>query len=492
MTTDQLKIPIPEVQHDELLFDGGEKNNHVTEVHPDIQRFSPEEQKKILRRIDWRILPIVGAVYFISIMDRNNLGSAAIAGMTKDLELSVGMRYSILTLSFFPTYILFELPSTVVIRWITPRWHLSTICLTWGVLLIIMGFLNDWKDMVGLRVILGFLEAGFFPGCMYFLSTWYTRYEMHKRYSLWYFMGSSASAFAGILAYGLMQMDSLQGLAGWRWIFIMEGVITLIIAIIAYAVLVGFPESNKRYYKFLNDEEVKFVLARINADREDAELKEAFSLKRYFAHGLDWKLWAFALIFCMTLIVTYSFAYFLPIILQQRMGFSIAAAQCLIAPPYFTAGLWMFVTGWIGDRYKMRAPILLFHGVLACIGLPLMAFTKNNGSMYFGAFLSTVAVNANIPCIMAYQANNIRGHWKRAFSSALFVGMGGVGGIAGSLVFRSKDAPGYLPGIIACIVSQGIMIAILLVTSLIFMRQNRKADAGQVVIEGLPGFRYTI
>lgn len=89
--------------------------------------------------------------------------------MARDLHLSEGMRYSIITLAFFPPYIVFELPSTVLIRWIGPRIHLSSICMTWGLLLIGMGYTHDWKVMAGLRAILGFLEAGFFPGCLYFL-----------------------------------------------------------------------------------------------------------------------------------------------------------------------------------------------------------------------------------------------------------------------------------------------------------------------------------
>jgi MFS family permease len=85
-----------------------------------------------------------------------------------------------------------------------------------------MGFLHDWQSMAALRVILGILEAGFFPGSVYLLSTWYVRYEVQKRYSVFYIIGSLASACAGILAFGFMQMAGLQGLGGWRWIFIME------------------------------------------------------------------------------------------------------------------------------------------------------------------------------------------------------------------------------------------------------------------------------
>jgi MFS family permease len=140
--------------------------------------------------------------------------------MSKELVL-IGWRYQIITLVFFTTYVVFQFPSTIVIKKIGPRLHLGTITLLWGACMIGMGFVKDWKTLAALRVILGILEAGFFPGSVYLLSTWYCRFELQKRYASFYVIGSFASALSGILAYGLMQMNGLAGLSGWRWIFIM-------------------------------------------------------------------------------------------------------------------------------------------------------------------------------------------------------------------------------------------------------------------------------
>lgn len=127
-----------------------------------------------------------------------------------------------MTLVFFPPYIVFQIPSTVIVRAIGPRIHLGTITLLWGTVMIGMAYVNDWQTMSGMRVLLGVLEAGFFPSCVYLLSTWYTRYDMGKRYSVFYIVGCVASAFAGILAYGLIKLAGKNGLAGWRWIFVSD------------------------------------------------------------------------------------------------------------------------------------------------------------------------------------------------------------------------------------------------------------------------------
>jgi MFS family permease len=472
----------------------GKESNRLSDVGSDeaiLAEFSKEEEARILRRIDLRLVLTVGFMYCVSLMDRTNLSAANIAGMSKALGLEIGERYSIITLVFFTTYVVFQFPSTLIIKKIGPRIHLSTITFTWGIIMIGMGFLKNWQSMAALRVVLGILEAGFFPGSVYLLSTWYCRFEVQKRYSVFYIVGSLASACSGILAFGFMQMEGLQGLGGWSWIFIMEGILTCIIAVLGYIFIVNFPDDAHHNWNFLSARELRFVLARVNADRADA-VPEEWALRKFLGPALDIKPWAYGMIFGMTTTVTYALAYFLPIILHNGMGFSIGASQCLIAPPYAFAAILMFATAWIGDKYRIRGPLIIFNAVLCLIGLPIMGWHKNLGVRYFAVFLTTAGANANVPTVLTYQANNIRGHWKRAFCSAALVGMGGVGGIIGSLVFRSQDAPKYHPGLYAAITSQLIVIIIVLALTPYFYYSNKKADRGEKIIEGIEGFRYTI
>jgi MFS family permease len=138
--------------------------------------------------------------------------------MNVDLKLNSLMgtvsRYSVVTLVFFTTYIVFQPPATVIVRYLGPRVFLSTIVVAWGAVMIGMGFVHTFESMAAMRIVLGILEAGFFPSCVYLLSTWYTRYDIGKRYSVFYILGSLASACAGILAYGLMQLKGREGLNG--------------------------------------------------------------------------------------------------------------------------------------------------------------------------------------------------------------------------------------------------------------------------------------
>ncbi|EKD16149.1 putative phthalate transporter [Drepanopeziza brunnea f. sp. 'multigermtubi' MB_m1] len=458
-------------------------------------RWSAEEQARIIRKVDLRLIPVCGLLYCASLLDRTNLANAAIAGM--NLELNIrnvnGVdRYSLITLMFFITYTIFQPPGGILTRKFGPRLFLSALCFLWGIVVIGFGFAEHWSHLVGMRAVLGLLEAGFFPGVVYLMSTWYKRYEMGKRYACFYLIGAGASAFGGILAYGLMQMDGVAGYRGWRWIFIIEGIMTCCVALVGARFLLSFPDSsNSRSLRFLTADEQQCILERVNVDRGDADVAK-FNFRQWLAGGKDWKIWAYALIFGCITTVSYALAYFLPIILNSDLGFSIGLSQCLVAPPYVFSAIVMILTGWWGDKYQMRGPPLVFNAILAIVGLSILGFHDTPGIRYFGVFLAAAGANANIPVCMSYQANNIRGQWKRAFCSATLVGFGSLGGIVGSTVFRAQDRPGYRPGIVTTIASQGVIILLVAILSLDIRRQNAKADRGEKVLEeGDASFRYT-
>jgi len=139
-----------------------------------------------------------------------------------------------------------------------------------------------------------------------------------------------------------------------------------------------------------------------------------------------------------TTIQNYAVGFFLPVILHQKLGFSGAASQGLSTPPYIAAMFLMLAEGIISDRIRLRYPMLVFNSFLTIMGLCLLVWAPTAAGQYAGAVFATAGPSANLPAIMVFQANNIRGTWRRAFSSASLIGMGGVGGITGSLVFRSQ------------------------------------------------------
>ncbi|KAJ5951663.1 uncharacterized protein N7479_010076 [Penicillium vulpinum] len=484
---------------------------HVDDITgQDSISLNASEQTKLRRKIDIRVTCVLGVLYMLSQIDKNNLGNANIAGMRTDLKLD-GSRYSMVVLFMFITYVSFQPVAVILLRKMGARSYFTSIALLWGTTEICLGFVRQWYDLIPLRLLLGLFEAGVFPGSLYMMTCWYPRYELQQRVALFYFIGTLASAFTGILAYGFSQLagrgagpswwsgtedPSEGGIAGWRWIFIMFGVITCGASLICSPFVVDFPEVvlergvQKWSVPFLTPREAEFVVSQIETDRSDIYAEE-FNLRQYLLSAADLKVWAHAAIFCLTTTTNYAVVYFLPIIFREGLGFSLVASQCLTAPPYILACLWMVTLGWISDRLRIRSSFVIFNALCSIIGLCLLGFTSHTASRLVGAFLTTASGSSNLPSTLAWQSNNVRGQWKKAMTSALSVGAGGIGGIIGGTVFRTGDAPDYRPGIIATIIANGLIVVISLLLALKYTRANKRVESGGKPIEGLQSFRYT-
>lgn len=216
-----------------------------------------------------------------------------------------------------------------------------------------------------------------------------------------------------------MQMEGVGGLRGWRWIFIIEGIITCLVAIAGWFIILDFPDKAEKK-GFLTQTEAAVILRRIEIDRADS-VHDPLTWAKFLHHLQDIRLWAYATMFMSTTMPAYAFSYFLPVILLG-MGYTPGAANALSAPPSIAAMITAMSFAWIGDKYRVRAPIIAAQSLLAIIGLMIVAYAENNGARYFGTFLGVCGCQGNVPAILAYQSNNIRGQSKRSVGSALQIG----------------------------------------------------------------------
>lgn len=452
------------------------------------QQEDPAFVKRTLLWMDIRILPILALVYSFSFIDRINLGAAYAAGMATTLELTVGARYTIVTCLYFVPYILLQLPGNFVLRKLGVRNWLSFLVLSWGAVQLGMGFVKNWEELLATRVLLGAFEAPLYPALIWIISAWYKRYEVQTRISIFSMLAGTAGGMSPLLGYGLSLLEGKRGLEGWRWIFIVEGAITMFLALITFLFVPAFPEENS----FLTKEQTEFVLRRINEDRGDA-LPDEITIKKVLHHMSDWTLWAYGVLFMLAVMPNYATGYFLPIILAG-MGYDRKGTLVRSAMPSIAAIPVIVAVGWLSDRYQNRALFITALVLLSILGCSLTAWHSDNGIRYFGAFLTYMASVAGGPTIVAYSSNNVVGHSKRAVQTAMLVACGSVGGIMAATVFRNQDRPKYIPGLIATMVSQGIIAIVLVVLTLRHSYWNKRARDGTLKepLEGLPGFLYTL
>ncbi|RDB25088.1 hypothetical protein Hypma_007608 [Hypsizygus marmoreus] len=448
----------------------------------------PVFERRTMRYVDWRILPLLALLYSFALIDRINLGAAFTAGMGADLKLTQGGRYSIATCLYFVPYILLQLPGNLVLRRFGVRNWLTFSVVGWGAVQLGMGFVPAWGYLTLCRILLGALEASFFPAMLYIISTWYKRHEVQKRIAIFYLLSITASGVSPILAYALSLLDGQRGIRGWEWIFIIEGAITLFLGILSWLFIPDFPDQNT----FLTPAQTALVLKRIEDDRGDS-IPDKITKEKVFQHLGDWTLWAYGTMFMCSTLPAYAQAYFISIILRG-LGWSKTNALLLSAPPYGPSIVTTLFFSWLSDKLKHRGGFILIQALICVVGLILTAFASNGNVRYFGIFLTNAGNSGTIPGILAYASNNVVSHSKRSVQTAMTVCLGGVGGIIASTTFRTRDAPRYFPGLAVTIGSQCLLVLTLGITHIHFRRLNRLSRENKLSkpLEGQPGFFYTL
>lgn len=309
-------------------------------------------------------------------------------------------------------------------------------------------------------------------------------------------LGITSTGLSGLLAYGIQTLDGTAGLEGWRWIFIIEGIATCVCGAVALFILPDLPArcTQRGLFgllpPFLTAEESDLIQARIESDRGDAT-QDKLTAKRILYVLRDWKVWDLTLLLFYANVAQYAFAYFLPVILRRSFGYSAAKSQLFTFPPYAVASVFVMFVAWLSDKIKLRGPIIILNSCLYFVGVAMMAFLTDPNQRYAGVFIGVAGMTANLPTIWAYQHNNVVGQTKRAISTALMIMGGALAGIISGNLFQARDAPDYRPALIVCMAFQGAIVLHILKNFFVFRRANRKADREELVIEGVPGFRYT-
>lgn len=217
---------------------------------------------------------MLACLYLISQLDRANIGNAKIEGLDKDLGLS-GVQYNICNSIFFVPYVLLEVPSNILLKKFSrPSIYLGILVTSWGIVMTCHGFVKNFPGLLVLRLILGSLEAGFYPGAVYLCTFWCKSShvcptpwspakfasdmpkELATRISIFYCASSLSGAFSGLLAAGIAEMDGVGGYSGWQWIFILEGLLTIALGVMTFFLLVDSPRLSG---KWLNPEEIRYL-----------------------------------------------------------------------------------------------------------------------------------------------------------------------------------------------------------------------------------------
>ncbi|KAM7207921.1 Major facilitator superfamily domain containing protein [Naviculisporaceae sp. PSN 640] len=408
-------------------------------------------ERRILFKMDTRILPVLALLFLCSFLDRTNVGNARILGLEHDLGLT-NLQYNQGLAVFYATYIASELPSNLVLKKITPKIWLPLLTVIWGIITMCLGFVRNFGSFFAVRAILGIAEGGLLPGMVLYLSGLYTRQEMALRIGIFYTAASLSGAFGGLLARGLSAIGPRGGLEGWRWILIIEGLITVVAGLVAYLLL----PSSILTAPYLSQEEKEFAVQRLQGYGDEGSLErfnpalereEKFKWSEVGRGIFNLQVWLTATAYFAILSGLYSFGLFLPTIINDLHITSNAnETQLWSVIPYAVATPVTVFVAFLSDRLKRRGTVMLFTLPVAIIGYAVIANVSSAQVRFGMTCLMAIGMYSSVPCVLVWNSNNSAGHYKRATTSALQLAIANCGGFVATFVYPSVDGPLYHKG----------------------------------------------
>ncbi|KAH0831938.1 major facilitator superfamily domain-containing protein [Lanmaoa asiatica] len=448
--------------------DSEEKSSQVETQLSNTLKYDSPEDRRLRRKVDARLLPILTLLYLLSFLDRTNIANAKLDGLTTDLGMSASAYNAALAL-YFAGYVIFEIPANVCqLNRFDPQFWLPSLTLVWGIVSIAQGLVTNQAGLFGIRFLLGLAEAGLFPGVVYLFSVYYLRRERSWRVAVFFGGAALAGAFGGVFAYAIGLMNGVGGRKGWQWIFILEGILTAVVSLAAYFVVPTW--SHKA--KFLTEEERSRLVEKLQAD-SDAGMDQSFQWSSVRSAFEDHLVWAYAFLFHGFSFVQYSFSFFLPTIIAD-LGFQTWQAQLLTVPPNTVASFSVWGTVWLSSRLNVRAPFIIIAGVVAIIGKESFCMNIMYELIHFPGYIILISSTNR----EHWPGENVSGQTKRAVAVAMQITIGDIGAIAGCLVYRpTLSAHLYRkPNLIAI---GYVLFAILMATYLWVMmaRENKRREA---------------
>ncbi|KDQ09022.1 hypothetical protein BOTBODRAFT_37405 [Botryobasidium botryosum FD-172 SS1] len=432
-------------------------------------------EKALLRKLDAR-MSILVLIYIMNFVDRTNAAAARLRGFEADLGLQ-GQQFATLLSILYVGYICMQIPSNMFLNYTgKPSLYLPAAMSLWGGLTIATGFTRNFTGVLITRFFLGFVEAAFFPGALFLLSSWYRREELGLRMAIFYCGSLISNAFGGLIAAGILDtMDGKLGYAAWRWLFIIEGSVTIFVAICSIFILPDFPSNTQ----WLLPLERRLAEVRI---AEDVGNFDNLGEKKSQIQGLrlavgDWKVWWLAVNMAAFMIALSFFAYFPT--LTATLGYSRTVTLLLCAPPWVFATAIAFINARHSDKVRERFFHVVVPVLFGILGLAIALSTMNTAARYIALFLMAQS-NAGYVVFLSWVSNSIPNPpAKRAVALALINMVAQLGNVAGSYVFPGSWGPTYRKSYTICIVNFAVSIIMSLVFRRYLISINRRKDQNE-------------
>ncbi|OWB68420.1 hypothetical protein B5S30_g3800 [[Candida] boidinii] len=456
--------------------------------------WTPEEEKKTVRKVDFLLLPLLFFAFFILQIDRGNISSAITAGLRQRLDLT-NDKINTGTGLFNVGIVVFEIPSNILMQKFGPSRWLSFQVIIWSLVATLQSCMTTYSGYLASRFFMGVAEAGFIPCGLYYISTWYTRKDIVPRYTFYFLGNLVGSACSGLIASGIIKnVAGNFGKAGWQWIFIIEGAMGLGYGLI-FAFLIPDSALNPKSvfgFSIFSEREAHIIRSRVYADDpikiDGVENITWNDLKATFS---QWRIWVHFLYTLSFLQVVQALSVYLPTIVKS-LGYSNVAANAMSSIGYWGAIGFVLVLTWSSHHFQIRCISVIFVSVFQLVFLiALLCLAKTDKKDAKFAVITCVFVaGANghvLNC--SWLSINVKHPLQRSIALAMLVMAANMAGISGGQILRTNDAPRYIHAFTALVVISAFTLCVAIALTIQYLptksRKELKEAYQQVEAEKL-------
>ncbi|CAG8403794.1 unnamed protein product [Penicillium salamii] len=472
------------------------RNGHSPMMPASLAALSEVEYSNAKRRALWkldaRIMPCMVLMYIMNYLDRQNIAAAKLANIEQDLKIT-DVQYQTCISILFVGYILMQVPSNLIVGKIKfPGVYICVSMALWGVLSACTAAVHNFSGLLASRFFLGFVEAVFFPGALFYLSLFYSKKQFALRTAILYSGSQLGNAFGGLFAVAILKLDGVHGLEGWRWLFLVEGVATIGLAVILVFIL---PNSLKSISGFSKIEH-EFLLWNFEEDQGQQDNADEVSARKGFIMAVvDVKTWLLMGIL-YSIYIAGAVTNFFPSVVAT-LGYSRNKTYGLTAPPYVLCVFAMIFNGFHSDKQERYWHIVCPMAICMVANIIAVA-TLNTAARYVAMMLMPGSFYSAAVVVLSWVTGSLsQPSIKRASAIALINAICNTPNVWASYLYYSS--PRYLAAFLVNLASSVLAIILATLARMYLQRQNDKLDRGLYISGKGPtpaqiaaGFRYVI
>ncbi|SMR50892.1 unnamed protein product [Zymoseptoria tritici ST99CH_1E4] len=439
-----------------------------------VRPMTAEDEKRLVRKIDWMIVPLMWCCYCLQYLDKTLINYANVMGLSEDTGMTKD-QFSNLALIFYVSYLVLEFPHGYGMQKLPTAKYLGTMVFLWGVVVTVTSACTSYGALVATRVLLGVFESAVAPSLILITGMWYKRHEQPPRVGLWYLGVGTGTIIGSLISFGFQHVES-KALYSWQIMFLLVGLITCTVGVLVFFLLPDNPMSSR-----LTHEEKVWAVERLRENQtgiENKHIKPAQILECF----ADPQTWLLSLITILSNVPNGAVSSFQATIIKS-FGYTSKQTALLSIPSGAISIIAILGSTFLAGRYNQRGIqvcALLIPGIL---GGCLMAFVPedNKAGKLIGNYL-TNTIGASLPLLYSWVSANYAGHTKKVTMNAILLMSFCLGNIIGPLTFTGESAPGYVPAKITIIVTCAAAVCVAIILTLYYGRENTRRD--RVAAEG--------